>query len=119
MVMSGSFAFCGSLLVPVTLNDASPDRTSAAEIVATVTVYGFCEGMLRITPDGVARFDCTRGDARRHCHHLSFTSADIREIQIKNDGTLHLTAHSGNFDFLGDSASIQSAATALHSMSTR
>jgi hypothetical protein len=36
MMMSGSFGFCGSLLVPVTLNDASPDKRSAAEIVATV-----------------------------------------------------------------------------------
>jgi ribosomal protein L40E len=80
-------------------------------------VYGFCEGMLRITPDGVARFDCTRGDARGHCHHLVFTSADIREIQLKTDGTLHLAARSGNFDFLGDTAAIQGAAGAFHALS--
>jgi hypothetical protein len=80
-------------------------------------VYGFCEGMLRIAPDGVARFDCTRGDARGHCHHLVFTSADIRDIQLKTDGTLHLAARSGNFDFLGDNAAIQGAAAAFHTLS--
>jgi ribosomal protein L40E len=80
-------------------------------------VYGFCEGVLRISPDDGARFDCTRGDARGHCHHLVFTPADIREIQLKNDGTLHLAARSGNFDFLGNNAAIQGAASALHALS--
>jgi hypothetical protein len=36
MMMPGSFGSWGSLLAPVTLNDANPDKTSAAEIVATV-----------------------------------------------------------------------------------
>ena len=36
MTMLGSFGFCGSLLVPATLNDASPDKASAAEMVAAV-----------------------------------------------------------------------------------
>jgi cytoskeletal protein RodZ len=80
-------------------------------------VYGFCEGMLRITPDGVARFDCTRCDARGHCHHLVFSAADIKDIQLKNDGTLHLAARSGNFDFLGDNAATQGVAASLHALS--
>lgn len=82
-------------------------------------VYGFCQGILRITPDGVARFDCTRGDARGRCHHLVFTPADIRDIQLKNDGTLHVAARSGNFDFLGNNTAIQDAASALHALSGR
>jgi hypothetical protein len=82
-------------------------------------VYGFCEGILRITPDGVARFDCTRGDARGHCHHVVFNAADLREAQLKNDGTLHVATRSGNFDFQGNSASIQGAADAFHAMSSK
>ncbi|HEX3095274.1 MAG TPA: hypothetical protein VHW72_21725 [Candidatus Angelobacter sp.] len=82
-------------------------------------VYGFCEGILRITPDGVARFDCTRGDARGRCHHVVFSSGDIREVQLKNDGTLHLGARSGNFDFQGDNAAVQGATEALRTLSSK
>lgn len=38
-MMSGLFGSCGSLLIPVTLRDDNPDKTSAAEIVATVTNF--------------------------------------------------------------------------------
>ena len=78
--------------------------------------YGYCEGVLRITPDGAAKFDCTRADAGGRCDHLSLTGEDIKEIQVKNDGVLHLGLRSGKFDFMADQATIQAAADALSSI---
>ncbi len=82
-------------------------------------VYSYCEGVLRITPDGIARFDCTRGDARGRCDHLSFTASDLRDIQLKKDGMLHLAGRSGNADFQADAATIQGALDALRNMKSK
>jgi hypothetical protein len=79
-------------------------------------VYGYCQGVLRITPDGMARFDCTRPDAQGRCHHLVFSASDIRDVELKNNGLLHLEAGSGKFDFQGSNAAIQGAADALRSL---
>lgn len=78
--------------------------------------YGYCAGVLRITPDGTAKFDCTQADARGRCDHLTFTAADIRELQLKNNGSLHLVLRSGNFDFFSSPATLQAAADALHAL---
>jgi len=75
--------------------------------------YGYCQGIMRVTPDGTARFDCTQADARGRCDHLVFTGADIKDLQLKNNGMLHLALRSGNVDFMADPTTIQAAADAL------
>jgi len=80
-------------------------------------VYSFCEGILRITPDGIARFDCTRTeDPRGRCDHVVFSAGDIRGVRANNDGSLRLAARSGNFDFYGDSSAIQGSLEALRTL---
>ncbi len=80
-------------------------------------VYAYCEGFLKITPDGMARFDCTRTtDPNGRCDHLVFRTGDLRELRTNKDGSLHMATQSGKFDFYGDSGSIQESLNALQSL---
>jgi hypothetical protein len=83
-------------------------------------VYSYCEGVLRITPDGLARFDCSRtADPRGRCDHVVFSAGDIQEVRANNDGSLHLAARSGNFDFYGNASVIESSLGALRTLARK
>lgn len=81
-------------------------------------IYSYCEGILRITPDGIARFDCTRtADQRGRCDHVIFNAGDVKELRLNSDGSLHLAARSsGNFDFYGNPSAIQGSLDALRGL---
>ncbi len=80
-------------------------------------VKAYCEGILKITPDGVARYDCNRSnDPQGRCDHIVFNSGDIKEFRLNNDGSLHLALRSGNFDFFGDPGAIQGSLEALRGL---
>jgi type IV pilus assembly protein PilA len=76
-------------------------------------MYAYCEGILRITPDARAQFDCTSADPRGRCDHFSLNRNELQNLRMNNDGGLHVETRSGKFDFYGDSGSIQGASQAL------
>ena len=77
-------------------------------------VYAYCEGTLTVVPNAIARFDCTHtNDPSGRCDHLVFKTGEVRELRPNKDGSMHLAAQSGRFDFYGDSGSIQELLTVL------
>jgi hypothetical protein len=84
-------------------------------------LYSYCEGFLRVTPDDIARFDCTRtADPKGRCDHVVLTAGDIKEVRPNRDGSIRLvTASSGNFDFYGDPSAIQGSMDALRTIVRR
>jgi hypothetical protein len=84
-------------------------------------VYSYCEGFLRITPDGIARFDCTRtADPRGRCDHMVLNAGDIKEVRPNRDGSMRLvTTASGNFDLYGDPSATQGSMSALQTLVRR
>src|SRR5260370_20844725 len=54
-------------------------------------VYAYCEGFLKITPDGMARFDCTRTtDPNGRCDHLVFRTAALPALRTHKARSLHM-----------------------------
>ena len=83
--------------------------------------YSYCEGFLKITPDGVAKFDCTRTeDPRGRCDHIVLNAGDIKEVRPNRDGSIRLvTTSSGNFDLYGDPSAVQGSMNALQTLVRR
>jgi hypothetical protein len=83
--------------------------------------YSYCEGILKITPDGIARFDCTRTeDPRGRCDHIVLNRGNIREVRANRDGSIRVaTTSSGNLDFYGDPSAIQGSMSALQTLVQR
>jgi hypothetical protein len=84
-------------------------------------VYAYCYGVLKITPDGIARFDCTRtDDPRGRCDHFVLNKGNIKELRANRDGSIRLaTTSSGNLDFYGDPSAIQGSLNALQALVQR
>ena len=83
--------------------------------------YSYCEGILKITPDGIARFDCTRTeDPRGRCDHIVLNAGNIKEVRPNRDGSIRVaTTSSGNLDFYGDPAAVQGSLNALQALVRR
>jgi hypothetical protein len=78
------------------------------------TGSSFCTGVITVTPDGSARYDCSTADSQGRCDHVAFTPGSLKEVKVRSDGSLHVaTRQSGNFDFVGSDGPIKDAATAL------
>ena len=61
----------------------------------------YCVGFLMILPNGTVRYDCMQSQDRR-CDHVSFAVADIKQVKITGQGSLHIaTRGMGNWDFFG------------------
>lgn len=74
----------------------------------------FCTGIITVTPDGVAKYDCTTGDSGGRCEHVIFAAGSLKEVKLKGDGSLHIATHQqGNFDFSGADFTIKDAASTL------
>jgi hypothetical protein len=82
-------------------------------------VYSYCEGIFKVTPDGVARFDCTRtADPRGRCDHFVLNAGDIKELKSSRDGSIIrvVTSTAGNLDFEGDASAVQGVLVALQTL---
>lgn len=78
------------------------------------TGSNFCNGLITVTPDGVAKYDCTTADSGGRCEHVTFAPGSLKEVKLKGDGSLHLaTRQQGNFDFSGGDFAMKDAAAAL------
>jgi hypothetical protein len=84
-------------------------------------VYSYCDGVLKITPDGIARFDCTRtDDPRGRYDHLVLNPGDIKDVRPNRDGSVRvITTSSGNLDFYGDPSAVQGSLNALQTLVRR
>jgi hypothetical protein len=84
-------------------------------------VYAYCYGVLKITPDGIARFDCTRtDDPRGRCDHIVLSPGNIKEVRANRDGSIRVaTTSSGNLDFYGDTSAVQGSLNALQTLIQR
>ena len=74
----------------------------------------FCTGIITVTPDGVAKYDCTTGDSGGRCEHVVFAPGSLKEVKLRGDGSLHIGTHQqGNYDFSGGDFTIKDAASTL------
>ena len=81
----------------------------------------YCVGVLVLSPDGTARFDCINTfDPQGRCDHLVFPVGAIKNVKFMANGLLHVaTRHAGNYDFYGEAAALQGAYQGLGLMATR
>lgn len=80
----------------------------------------FCTGIITVTADGVARYDCSTADPQGRCEHVTFTPGSLKEVKVRSDGSLHVaTRQSGNFDFFGSDSTMKDAATVLGTLVKR
>ncbi len=77
------------------------------------TLQAWCIGVLTVEPAGTVRFDCERTEDpyRGVCDHVVFPPGSIKNL--RTGGNLHLSAQGRNWDFFGDSGSIQGAYEAI------
>ena len=74
----------------------------------------FCTGLITITPDGIAKYDCTTADNGGRCEHVVFAAGALKEVKLKGDGSMHVATHQqGNYDFSGADFAVRDAAAAL------
>jgi hypothetical protein len=74
----------------------------------------FCTGLITITPDGIAKYDCTTADNGGRCEHVIFAAGSLKEVKLKGDGSMHVaTRQQGNYDFSGADFAVRDAAAAL------
>jgi len=74
----------------------------------------FCTGIITISPDGSAKYDCNTADSGGRCEHVTFGSGSLKEVKVRGDGSLHVaTRQQGNYDFSGGEFAIRDAAAAL------
>jgi len=81
----------------------------------------YCVGVLVLSGDGTARFDCVNSfDPQGRCDHVVFPAGAIKNVKFMANGLLHVaTHHAGNYDFYGESAALQGAYQELGLMATR
>jgi hypothetical protein len=70
----------------------------------------YCSGDLSISADGTVRYDCTQtDDPSGRCDHVSIPPGSLKQAKVGYNG-LHLATNGrGNFDFVGDSGTINAA----------
>lgn len=74
----------------------------------------FCTGIITVTPDGTAKYDCTTADNGGRCEHVTFAPGSLKEAKLRGDGSLHVaTRQAGNFDFVGGDMNLKDALAAL------
>jgi hypothetical protein len=84
------------------------------------TGSSFCTGIISITPDGTAHYDCSTADSGGRCEHVTFTAGSLKEVKVRGDGSLHVASHQqGNFDFSGAEFAIKDSAAALGALVKR
>lgn len=84
------------------------------------TGNSFCIGLITITPDGTARYDCNTADSGGRCEHVVFGAGSLKEVKVRGDGSLHVaTRGQGNFDFSGGEFAIKDAAGSLGALVKR
>jgi double zinc ribbon protein len=77
----------------------------------------FCTGIITVTPDGVAKYDCNTADSSGRCEHVTFAAGSLKEVKLKGDGSLHVaTRQQGNYDFSGAEFATKDAAATLGSL---
>jgi hypothetical protein len=73
-----------------------------------------CTGIITVSPDGTAKYDCTTADSGGRCEHVAFGMGSLKEVKLRGDGSLHVASHQqGNFDFTGGDFAVRGAAAAL------
>jgi hypothetical protein len=74
-------------------------------------LQAYCVGVLVLLPGGAARFDCVSTlDPQGRCDHVVFAAGTVKNVKFTANGLLHVaTSRSGNYDFYGESASLQGA----------
>ena len=80
----------------------------------------FCTGLITVTPDGVAKYDCNTADSGGRCEHVVFQTGSLKEVKVRGDGSMHVaTRQQGNFDFIGGEFAIKDAAASLGTLVNR
>ncbi len=78
------------------------------------TGSSFCTGIITVTADGVAKYDCSTADNGGRCEHVVFPAGSLKEVKLKGDGSLHVASRQqGNYDFSGGDFAMRDAAAAL------
>lgn len=74
----------------------------------------YCSGDLSVSADGTVRYDCTQtDDPSGRCDHVSIPPGSLKQAKVGYNG-LHLATNGrGNFDFVGDSGTINAALKAI------
>lgn len=79
-----------------------------------------CTGLITVTPDGVAKYDCNTADSGGRCEHVVFAAGSLKEVKLRGDGSLHVaTRQQGNFDFIGGEFALKEAAANLGALVKR